>query len=137
MFTMKRKRHLKEKQVCLIFSFFFLLHISFSIFPRALLLVHSFTPCFLEGYERLINSKEGTSQSSGVINPSMLNTGDMFSDAEKTSQTAINASADDDDTFDIFGDEDEDTNKNPQSDNLSPLQPPETSGNAKGIPFLD
>lgn len=95
----------------------------------------------------MAHAKEGTSQSSGISTPHLTTVEDMFSDAVAGESSSISqvsagslqanvittkASSGDDDTFDMFGDEDENTTKN-QSDALPLPRPPESSGSLQNL----
>ncbi|CAA7404754.1 unnamed protein product [Spirodela intermedia] len=101
-----------------------------------------------EGYERLAHAKEGPSQSSGISNPDLTSVEDIFSDAVGGESSSISqvaagslqaneittkASSRDDDTFDMFGEEDENTTNDRQSDALPPQRPPEGSGALQNV----
>ncbi|CAA6667934.1 unnamed protein product [Spirodela intermedia] len=91
-----------------------------------------------EGYERLAHAKEGPSQSSGISNPDLTSVEDIFSDAVAAGSLQANeittkASSRDDDTFDMFGEEDENTTNDRQSDALPPQRPPEGSGALQNV----
>uniref|UniRef100_A0A1D1ZHE4 LIN1-like protein n=1 Tax=Anthurium amnicola TaxID=1678845 RepID=A0A1D1ZHE4_9ARAE len=95
-----------------------------------------------EGYERLAHARDGTSRSASNGRHEFMSGEDTFTDdvvgghaslsvtgslqADKT--TAKVSSGEDDATFDMFGDEDENVTTNPHSGALSSQHLPESSG---------
>ncbi|XP_078433216.1 CD2-binding protein-like protein [Wolffia australiana] len=101
-----------------------------------------------EGYERLVLAREGTSQNSGDIYSTTMIGSDIFTDApmeETLSSSQILPStgqsngitektqANDDDTFDMFGDEEAETTNKPVSESL---KAPDDAGEGRTADYV-